>query len=424
MNSPLPDTPPEKGAGACEILIVGGGPVGLLLANLLGAQKVRTLVVEKRREIPAQSMAIGITPPSLEILGQIGLDTPFCRQGIQVTCAVVHEQGMPLGQLAFSDLPSPYRFVLSLPQSRTLQLLRSSLARFPSVQYLAGLAFVSLHETTRGITARVADTVSGQSRPIAARYLVGCDGHESRVRHCLGLRAREKRYPQKYVMADFDASPELGTEAHLFFGPEASVESFPLPGGRRRWITLDPRAKPADPASYLIRQVRAQTGYDLAHARPEGVSPFSNKRQLVSTYYRGRALLCGDAAHVMSSIGGQGMNTGFADAEFLADILPGVLRHPHQAGRWFARYDQIRRQAFQVAANRAARGMWLGTRRGQLASRLRRWFIRDVLFTPWVARRMAPYFAMLTVPFNHYARAWQERDFMDGRPGTDPCPSN
>jgi len=134
---------------------------------------------------------------------------------------------------------------------------------------------------------------------------------------------------------------------------------------------------------------------------------------IVESYHTGRVLLAGDAAHVMSSIGGQGMNTGFADAEMLAAILPSLLCNPEQMPRSLAAYDRIRRRSYEVAANRAERGMWLGTRRGRLASWFRKHLIRDVLFSPLMQRHLAPHFAMLTVPYrnlNWVPRKWLTTD--------------
>jgi 2-polyprenyl-6-methoxyphenol hydroxylase-like FAD-dependent oxidoreductase len=210
-------------------------------------------------------------------------------------------------------------------------------------------------------------------------------------------------------MGDFEDRSGLGTEAHLFFTPQASVESFPLPGGLRRWIVLANERGTTPSAEYLVRSVHRLTGHDLSGLPISFLRPFGARRLEVESYHRGRVVLAGDAAHVMSSIGGQGMNTGFADAEMLADQLAYLLQDEDAASGCFALYDRVRRQAFRVAAARAERGMWLGTLRGRAASRLRKWFIRDLLFSSCMERRLAPHFAMLTIPFrnlNQVPREW------------------
>jgi 2-polyprenyl-6-methoxyphenol hydroxylase-like FAD-dependent oxidoreductase len=150
----------------------------------------------------------------------------------------------------------------------------------------------------------------------------------------------------------------------------------------------------------VVEQVARRTGVDLSTAPALFESHFRPQRRLAKSYFRGRVLLCGDAAHVMSPIGGQGMNTGFADAAYLDKTLSAALETPEQADRLFSDYDRIRRRIFNIAASRAARGMWLGTRRGRLLSSLRRVLIRRVLFRPAMRKKLARYFAMLTLPGN------------------------
>jgi 2-polyprenyl-6-methoxyphenol hydroxylase-like FAD-dependent oxidoreductase len=106
----------------------------------------------------------------------------------------------------------------------------------------------------------------------------------------------------------------------------------------------------------------------------------------------------------MSPIGGQGMNTGFADAEFLAGILPAIIRRGEVSGPLLDAYQHFRRKAARTAIFRAEWGMWLGTWRGRLRSRLRDFVIRDILCRWPVAPRMGPHYAMLTIPFNTLER--------------------
>lgn len=388
---------------SCQVMIVGGGPVGLLLANLLGERGLDVLLAEKRARLPVQSMAIGITPTSLEILRRLGLHEAISREGIRIATARVYENGILLGSVDFSGLDSDFRYMLSLPQRDVMGVLRQRLAQYPCVRCLDGTELLGLVQTGFGVKATL--SVDGAALEILCGYMVGCDGHDSRVRECLGVRTAARDYAPSFLMADVEDRTDLGSVAHLYFGARGSVESFPLPGGFRRWIVMADRRQETELRASLIQKVAQMAGFDLAPLDVRGLSRFQPRRLLVSRYFAGRAVLCGDAAHVMSPIGGQGMNTGFADAEMLAPILVSALAHPAGASALFQGYDRVRRRAFRIAAARAARGMWLGTRTGVTASRLRGWFIREVLLGPRLRPRLPPYFAMLTIPNCNLARA-------------------
>ncbi len=392
-----------------DVMIVGAGPVGLLLANLLGARGVRTLVCDQRSLPLESSMAIGVTPPSLEIMKPLGLDARLLAAGVPVRHAEVHESCSLLGRLDFASIASEYPFFLSVPQARTAEILRENLIQFPCVTVEGGVKFTGLTQESDGVRVALCNLAANLCFEKRARFLVGADGQRSSVRNAAGLTVREKAYRQRFIMADFTDRSGLGTEARLFFTPEASVESFPLPNGWRRWIVQAGDSGGEVPVRYLTRNVHRLTGYNLDGEPARFVSTFGAKRMIVSRYYTGRVALAGDAAHVMSSIGGQGMNTGFADAEMLAEILPRALAQPATIPASFATYDRVRRTAFEVAANRAERGMWLGTLKGRIASFCRKHFIRRVLFSGVMEPRLAPHFAMLTIPFrnlNHVPGEW------------------
>ncbi len=390
------DQPPD-----CDVLVVGAGPVGLLLANFLGQAGLRVVVVERRTGPIPHSAAIGITPPSLQILATLGLDAEFLSRGVRVRDCIIHGEGGKLGRVSFRDIPGKFRWVLSLPQRDTNALLQDHLARFPNVSLRTGEEVTNLRQMPDRAVVEFCRTDAGD-RPqcLSARWVVACDGSRSRTRDLVGIRAPGKTYARHFVMGDFADRTGLGEEAHLFFKADGSVESFPLPGGLRRWIVQTPEFVPAAPAGFISGIVRRRTGFDLPPADQTNESAFTPRRYNCERYHAGRVILCGDAAHGMSPIGGQGMNTGFADAEFIARVLPAVIQRGEPAASWLAHYQRFRRKAAATAIFRAEWGMWLGTWRGPLRARLRDFLIRDIMCRRPLARHMGPFYAMLTIPFN------------------------
>jgi 2-polyprenyl-6-methoxyphenol hydroxylase-like FAD-dependent oxidoreductase len=385
-------------------LVVGGGPVGLLLGNLLGSHGIRTLVIDKRAASPAASMAIGLTPPSLTLLNALQLDQIFIAAGVRVDHAVVHGDRGRLGELSFRGLPSAYPFILSIPQAETVRRLQARLESWPTVTLRRGTELTALNQDAQGVTATLHDLASGWTEQVHSAFLIGCDGGDSRVREQAGIATTGGNYPQAFVMADFTDSTGFASQAHLFFTRHGSVESFPLPGGRRRWIIQTEELLRPPPAGLLVDAVRRRTGIDLTGSDCSFESAFAVGHRLARRYFSGRVALCGDAAHLMSPVGGQGMNVGFGDAAGLAEVLVASLHHGADADPLLADYDRRRAVVAKIATGRAARGMWLGTRRGWLANLWRDPLLR-LLLAPPLCHRLPPYFAMITLPHSLLATA-------------------
>jgi len=350
--------------------IVGAGPVGSLLACLLGQSGARVTVWEKRTALPDSSMAIGITPPSLEILDGLGIGDAFREHGVFIHKARVFEEKQECGVL---DFGSPEQAILSLPQATTLTLLRNAFASFPTVEFREGDAFPGIDE--------VSD----------AGWVLACDGAKSSMRDQAGIPFSTHAYRTGFVMADFPDEEALGPDARLYFSAHGAVESFPLPDQQRRWIAQVPPQQPAS-LDTLHTRVRENTGIDLAGRPHSTLWPFTPSWGLARTYANGKAILCGDAAHIMSPIGGQGMNTGFADALMLFQVLHASSPEALQA------YTRMRKRVFRMSARRAAWGMYLGTRQGKGWSVLRRHLIRALLNTDFTHRVLARTFSMRNLP--------------------------
>jgi 2-polyprenyl-6-methoxyphenol hydroxylase-like FAD-dependent oxidoreductase len=385
-----------------EVLIVGAGPVGLLLANLLGRAGIPTIVLEKRTTRGPGSKAIGITPTSLGILSELGLAARFLARGVPVRRAAVHADTGVLARLELGTPGAAFPFILSLPQADTEALLAESLAGLPAVELRQGLEAVGVREEGAAVTVR-ARAPDGGELELRARLLCACDGAGSSMAGCLGLRRRVRRYPAAFRMGDYADRSGLGDEAHLYFTRQGSVESFPMAGGRRRWIVQAAEGGEPEPSFAEVEaQVRARTGRDLDPRDRVWASAFRPERTELESFHSGRVALCGDAAHTMAPIGGQGMNTGFADARLLARVAECCLYGGQDPAELLPIYGRYRRAGFRAAARRSRLFMGVGTLRFPGLRGLRNRLV-PVLARPPFSRALVGHFTMTSVPYSTLA---------------------
>ena len=306
----------------CQVLVVGAGPTGLVLAAELLARGIRTRVVDKGDGAALQSRAIGIHARTLEVLDTMGLADRFVERGQQVRFLRFYSRRRCLASLEFGRCGSRLGFLLDLPQDQTERLLRDRVAELGGVVE-PGTELTGLTSGTRAVTAAVRGP-SGVSETITAGYVVGCDGAHSQVRRSLGLTFAGHPYPQDWLLADVLLDWDLREDAaHAFFRPDGlPMICFPMRGHRWRLTlpfagsrgALGGRAPTLEEIQRLTDQ-RAPRPVTVSD--PTWLANFRCHRRSASAYRAGRVLLAGDAVHIHTPAGGQGMNTGVMDAHNL-----------------------------------------------------------------------------------------------------------
>jgi 2-polyprenyl-6-methoxyphenol hydroxylase-like FAD-dependent oxidoreductase len=343
----------------CEVAIIGAGPVGLFLTCRLLQLGISCLVLEKRMMPSPFSRAIGIHPPSLARLAQMGLAETFLADGVKVQTSRAFNERRCLGALSFASCPPPFNFVLTLPQYVSERILEEEVNRQSAGTLQRGWQVFRLKQNLIGVQLN-AHQANGSHREIQARYVVGCDGKGSFVRNALGSQYIGATYPRSYMMGDFDDSANWTPEARLWLCSDGLVESFPLPGQLRRWVISIPRVQPPISPRLFHQVIKQRTQVELPAEPREGLHPFGVHHYLASPCAKGRIALAGDAAHVMPPFGGMGMNIGWMDAWDLADALHRVIKQKQPADILLTEYDrQISRRATR-AIRRAEMNMNLG----------------------------------------------------------------
>jgi 2-polyprenyl-6-methoxyphenol hydroxylase-like FAD-dependent oxidoreductase len=334
-----------------DVVLVGGGPVGLFLACALTLRGISCIVLEKRPEIGTHSRAIGIHPPALVALAAIGVVPLLIHRGVRIHRARGYYGRHPLTAIDFAAaLPPPFNFVLALPQTQTESVLQGRLEALAPNTLRRNTTCEGF--TQNGNQLQVTYSVDGEPRLLRTRFLVGCDGIHSRVRESAGIAFPQCAYPDRYRMGDFADTTHLGTDAVLFLSPAGIVESFPLPDGLRRWVVHIGNAPQSEPSPVeLVSEVQRRTGLTIPPDTCTMLSSFGVASACAETLVKGAVCLVGDAAHICSPMGGQGMNLGILGAAQLADCLQSALHHTNDA---LAHYNIQQRKQASTVLQRAA----------------------------------------------------------------------
>jgi 2-polyprenyl-6-methoxyphenol hydroxylase-like FAD-dependent oxidoreductase len=375
-----------------DVAIVGAGPVGTALALDLVRRGFDVAVLEARTAPPKGSRAIGVHPPGLSVLAELGVADTLVAAGRRVRLGRAFGAAGPIGEVRLDVANARFPFVLTVPQATTERTLREALARAAPGALRLGTRAVALEQDETGVRVRTR-TEAGSAGSWQANVVVGADGRDGAVRTALGVDRRGGPYPDRYAMADLQDDGALfrPDEAWVVLHPDGVVEGFPLPNGLRRWVVrrvgrdrLEEASSAADIAAWVAVEVGRRLDLPVDAKDSGGASTFGIERWLADRFAVGRVALIGDAAHVLSPIGGQGMNLGWLDGAALAaalDAAPG----PADPAAALAGVAAVRRAAARRAIARAAWNTSLGRPRSPMSAAARDRVLRALLRPPFAS---------------------------------------
>lgn len=315
-----------------DVLVAGAGPTGLAVAAKLAAAGIDVTVIDNQASGDNTSRAAVVHARTLEVLADLGVSARLVEEGIEAPRFTIRDRDKVLVPIRFDDLPSDFPYALMVSQAVTERVLLERLTELGG-HVRRPLTLVDLVQDGAGVTATTEDGTE-----IRSRYLVGADGMHSTVRDRAGIGFPGGKYAESFSLADVRIEGDLPhDEVILYFSPEGTLVSAPLPDGSFRFVAPVPEA-PAEPDVDYVQGLLDRRGpVSTAGRSPVKVtevlwgSRFRVHHRVADAYREGRVLIAGDAAHVHSPAGGQGMNTGLQDAVVLGDALVATIAHGDEA---------------------------------------------------------------------------------------------
>lgn len=316
-----------------DVLIIGAGPTGLALACQFIRYGVDFVIIDKKETTTPHSKAIGVQARTLEIYEQIGLADKLIEQGAIAEKARMIVGGKVRGEANFREFGkgmSPYPFVLMVEQGKHETILHDFIGSHDhNVRWQTELENFSQDET--GVTASIKSS-SGETETISAKFLVGCDGAKSNVRHSLGLTFEGSTFERMFYVADVSIEWDFSHDAGQAFLLKNNLLAFFPMTGEKQWriVGTFPEEFAKDEGDVLYEEIEEQikqdAKLDLDITNVNWFSTYKVHTRRVNKFSKGRCFLAGDSAHIHTPAGAQGMNTGIQDGYNLVWKLSLVLR--------------------------------------------------------------------------------------------------
>ncbi len=335
-----------------DVAVAGAGPVGLTLALGLARRRRSVVVLESQPDLDVHSRAPAVWPRTLEVIDRLDTVERLVARGIVVPRLTFwdadEDPPQPLLELPVDELSGETRFpfLLIVPQSETERVLLDALRECETATVRFGAEVLDFEEHDETVVVRFRE--DGAERTVRARLLAGCDGAHSRVRERLGLRLEGYTYPICAALADVDVGGPPSDRFPLVSTAHGPVIAIRIDGVRWRLILPYPAGESLDLDARLRSVLPAL--FDDRATRVTWTSHFALHQRIAPQFARGRVVLAGDAAHLNSPVGGQGLNLGVQEAERLARVLIRALDQdsPYPLGA----YERVHRREIRTGVNR------------------------------------------------------------------------
>jgi 2-polyprenyl-6-methoxyphenol hydroxylase-like FAD-dependent oxidoreductase len=369
-----------------DVLVVGAGPVGMLTALLLAEDGIRVKIIDKEERTAAHSYACVLHPAALELLARIGLVEEIRAIGWPVRTLAFYEGDSRRAEIKFSGLSGTFREALALPQSTLEQILETRLLALSGIKVLWNHRLMDLQldqdsvvasidklgQTAKGYIVAEWDWTVEKQIETRAAFVIGADGHDSKVRSLLGIDYERIAGPEQFAVFEFETDGDIGNEIGIAMDEATTNVLWRLPNETCRWTFQLVKtssagefpAKDRETLRYVRQEVDErlkQTVERLARNRApwfkgsvksiQWSARIQFEHRLAKQFGNNRAWLVGDAAHQTGPVGGQSMNAGLLEAADLARALKNIL---HEGGprQLLQGYDQVHRAWWERLLNR------------------------------------------------------------------------
>jgi 2-polyprenyl-6-methoxyphenol hydroxylase-like FAD-dependent oxidoreductase len=316
-------------SASLDVLVVGAGPVGLVAAHELARRGVQVRIIDKRTAPTDESRACAVHARSLDMFDRMGVAEELIAAGVKSIDMNMVVGGNTLMRVPFNSIDSAFPYCLVVPQTETERVLTEHLTAL-GITVERGVTATALTQDDDAVHVSV-ERADGVTEQITAAWLIGADGGHSTIRHLVGAEIGRAFNSERFILGDVVADHQLGdTHMYTFLSPDGPVVTIPMGEGRVRimpQIQVSSAAPLNSPPTVedLQRIVDERVGC-ITITDSHWLTSFEIRYGQVSDYRHGRVFLAGDAAHIHSPAGGQGMNTGTQDAFNLAWKLTAAVR--------------------------------------------------------------------------------------------------